>query len=105
MISGSSRLLFGIGPFDALEQGVQVNVEKGDVIVVPAGVAHCTMSTEGNYTYVAVYPTGSPQYDMHYAKAEEDVPMLVAQTKKAPRPIEDPVYGRAGPLIHLWKEV
>lgn len=52
---GSSKLLLGRGPLDE-EGGVEVVVREGDAIVLPAGVAHCSIESSENYEYVGLYP-------------------------------------------------
>lgn len=60
MFKGSSRLLLGRGPLDEEgedgKRGVEVVVAQGDVIVLPAGVAHCSVESSGDYEYVGLYP-------------------------------------------------
>lgn len=36
--------------------GVEIDVGPGDVIVVPAGVSHFSISSEDDYRYTGVYP-------------------------------------------------
>jgi uncharacterized protein YjlB len=59
IIRGSSRLVLGRPrPIDGqeLEGGVEVDVHTGDVVVVPAGVSHRSLTSEGGYRYIGVYP-------------------------------------------------
>lgn len=56
IFKGSSKLLLGRGPLDDPEGGTEVGVKTGDVIVLPAGVAHCSLSSEGEYEYLGLYP-------------------------------------------------
>jgi uncharacterized protein YjlB len=61
VFKGRSRLLLGRGPLDTPEDsdndvGIQVTVNTGDAIVLPAGVAHCCLESEGGYEYVGLYP-------------------------------------------------
>jgi uncharacterized protein YjlB len=52
------------------EKGMKLNVKKGDVIVLPAGVAHRNLNKENAVTCVGAYPRGK-SYDMNYGKAGE----------------------------------
>lgn len=36
--------------------GVEVQVKAGDVRVILAGVSHSSLSSEGDYRYIVVYP-------------------------------------------------
>ena len=40
--------------------GVEVDVKAGDVVVVPAGVSHRSLSAYGDYWYIGVYPEVGP---------------------------------------------
>lgn len=44
---------------DAGPDGVEVDVAAGDVVVIPAGVSHRSLSSNGDYRYIGVYPTVS----------------------------------------------
>jgi uncharacterized protein YjlB len=77
---GRSRLLLDRGPLDGEDAGMEVDIEAGDVIVLPvrhidpqawwyfkadiiqAGVSHCSLTSEGDYSYVGLYPV-SKHYD------------------------------------------
>jgi len=57
---GSSTLLFGVGPNEDPADGQTVHVEAGDVVIIPAGVSHCSADFEDDYFYLGVYPKASP---------------------------------------------
>lgn len=38
------------------KQGVEVMLNTGDAIVLPAGVAHCCLQSWEDYEYVGLYP-------------------------------------------------
>lgn len=62
-MQGESRLVLGRPkPVDGqeCEGGVEVDVSTGDVVVVPAGVSHRSLTSSGGYRYVGVYPEVSP---------------------------------------------
>ena len=57
VFKGHSRLLLGRGPLDpADEHDLIVDLKVGDAIVLPAGVAHCSLESSGDYEYVGLYP-------------------------------------------------
>jgi uncharacterized protein YjlB len=57
VFKGSSTLLLGQGPLDREdEEDVVVEMREGDAIVLPAGVAHCSLESSPDYGYVGLYP-------------------------------------------------
>jgi len=102
---GASVLVLGRGPRDAADAGVQVEVRAGDVVVVPAGVSHASLSAEGGYEYAAFYPDGSPRWDSNYCKAGPEETAEKGRVARAvPVPECDPVFGEGGPLVKIWRE-
>ncbi|KAI9810616.1 MAG: hypothetical protein M1827_006178 [Pycnora praestabilis] len=119
---GSSKVLLGRGPLDSLEGGAEVDLRVGDAIVLPvseprlpslrhqsnaemqAGVAHCSLSSEGDYEYVGLYPKGSPHWDNNFCKAGgEETQEKASIARSVPIPEEDPVFGAGGPLVDIWR--
>lgn len=37
-------------------KGLEVDVQAGDVIVLPAGTAHSSLESSSDYQYIGVYP-------------------------------------------------
>ncbi|KAI9737209.1 MAG: hypothetical protein M1818_005741 [Claussenomyces sp. TS43310] len=103
---GSSRLLLGRGPLDKAGDGdLEVILHTGDAIVLPAGVAHCSLESEEGYEYVGLYPRGSPHWDNNFCKTDEEETRRKADNARAvPIPDCDPVFGPKGPLVNLWHE-
>jgi len=94
MLAGSARVQFG-GP-----DGITVSVEKGDVVIIPAGVAHKKIADTDGFSCMGAYPRGQ-QYDMNYGKKEER-PVADRNIKTVPLPENDPLYGSDGPLVKNW---
>lgn len=94
IISGSARIQFGGA------SGISVFLEKGDVVVIPAGVAHKNLDSDDDFLCVGAYPEGQ-QYDMNYGK-EGERPQTDNNIKALPLPEADPIYGMNGPLIKNW---
>ena len=92
--SGNARTQLG-GP-----KGPEFEVQRGDVIVIPAGVAHKNLSSSRDFRVVGAYPAGQ-RYDMNYGKANER-PRADRNIAGVALPELDPVFGDAGPLIRLW---
>ncbi len=83
------------------EEGVVCDVKAGDVVVIPAGVAHKKLKSSGDFRVVGAYPDGQSP-DMFYGKSEER-PGADENISRVPKPSRDPVFGESGPLLELWE--
>lgn len=91
---GSARVQFGG------EHGVAIQLEKGDVVIIPAGVAHKKLSGEEEFRCVGAYPDGR-EYDINTGQKNER-PRADENIKELPIPEADPVFGANGPLQKNW---
>lgn len=93
---GKARLCFG---HEENERRVEAVLTKGDVVVMPAGVAHRLLEDlEGGFEMVGCYSTGS-SWDMCYGKkGEEEKVKGIARLGWFGR---DPVYGDEGPVLDV----
>lgn len=91
---GSARVAFG-GP-----GGAEVAVAAGDVVVIPAGVAHCNKGDSGDLLVVGAYPGGAA-FDTKRGDPAEYAAALRASAA-VPPPEFDPVDGVEGALPRLW---
>lgn len=82
------------------DEGRTFEVEAGDVIVLPAGVAHKNIDATSGFLVVGAYPAGQ-QWDMNYGKPNER-PQVDRNIEQVPLPSSDPVYGQEGPLAEYW---
>ena len=82
------------------EKGRLVTLTAGDVIVIPAGVAHRNVESSSDYGVVGAYPTGTSP-DVQYGKPGER-PRTDKTISSLAIPSLDPVSGSAGPLAALW---
>ncbi|HEY0029670.1 MAG TPA: hypothetical protein VGC65_02840 [Bacteroidia bacterium] len=82
--------------------GVEIQFEKGDVLVIPVGVAHKNLTPKSTFKCVGAYPDGK-NFDMNYGKTGER-PQTDKNIKKVPLPGNDPVEGKEGPLHKYWGE-
>lgn len=82
------------------EQGVALSVGAGDVVVIPAGVAHKNLECSRDFCAVGAYPAGQ-QPDQCTGKPGER-PQADANIAQVPLPPADPVHGTAGPLMTQW---
>jgi uncharacterized protein YjlB len=91
---GEARVQFGG------EKGPILAVEAGDVVIIPAGVAHKNINSSYDFRVVGAYPAGQ-SWDMNYGK-EGERPAADRDIASVPEPSTDPVYGDMGPLKELW---
>ena len=75
-------------------------VRPGDVIVIPAGVAHKNLGASADFRVVGAYPRGQHP-DLCTGKPGER-PQADRRIARVPLPEQDPVYGPGGPLIAHW---
>jgi uncharacterized protein YjlB len=81
--------------------GVTMEVRSGDVIIIPAGVAHKNLDQSQDFAVVGVYPPRQ-QPDMNYGRSGER-PGTDRRIARVALPEYDPVYGADGPLVRLWE--
>lgn len=91
---GEASVQFG-GP-----HGQTFKVKRGDVILLPAGIAHKNLGSSSDFRVVGAYP-GGRSYDMNYGK-EGERPAADGNIKKVPVPQNDPVFGNQGPVTEYW---
>ena len=94
--SGDATLRLG-GP-----DGAEVKVEAGDVVVIPAGVAHQRVLASTGFMVVGAYPPGEEEWDTLRGQPN-DRPWADQTIAKLPMPESDPVQGKKGPLVELWR--
>jgi len=82
------------------EKGLIATVTTGDVVVIPAGVAHKNLGSSTDFTVVGAYPQGQHP-DMCYGKPGER-PETDEAIARVPLPESDPIAGPAGALIRDW---
>jgi uncharacterized protein YjlB len=93
--TGHATLRFG-GP-----DGKELRVDAGDVIVIPAGVAHQRVVASTDFMVIGAYPPGQENFDAlrgnpgDRPKADENIAKLAT-------PETDPVQGPNGSLIGAW---
>ena len=94
IFSGSASVQFGG------EKGFVATVEIGDVVILPAGLAHKNIRCSPGFRTVGCYPAGQSP-DMKYGKPGER-PAADRNIARVPLPLMDPIYGRSGALAKLW---
>ncbi|WP_027525229.1 cupin domain-containing protein [Bradyrhizobium sp. Ec3.3] len=92
---GHARVRFGG------DHGQQLDIKAGDVAILPAGTGHQCISASDDFCVIGAYPPGSkmevtrPTPENH-AKALKTIPRVEL-------PPSDPVMGKQGPLMRLWR--
>lgn len=81
-------------------KGITLQIEKGEIIIIPAGVVHRNVTPESNFKCVGAYPNGS-DYDIKKGDPD-DRPKADNNIKKVFLPYRDPVYEN-GPLLIFWR--
>src|SRR5271156_5922837 len=88
---GTARVRLG-GP-----GGQAVELAAGDVVVIPAGIAHKREAASSDLLVIGAYPKGQ-RPDMCLAEA-------AAHNRAVAAIAADPVPGRVDPLLLCWREV
>ena len=83
------------------EHGRNLDVHSGDVVVIPAGVAHQKIDASSDFAVVGAYPDGR-DWDLMRGLAGER-PKADRKISALPIPDNDPIYGGEGPLRQIWK--
>jgi len=82
-------------------EGKQFSVTVGDVLIIPAGVAHCSLDNNSDYEVIGGYPEGR-SWDMIYCEPEK-YHEAKAIIDGLPLPKSDPIFGDSGRLLKFWK--
>lgn len=82
------------------EKGRSAEVGPGDVVVIPAGVAHRKETASADLLVVGAYPGGRGP-DLNTGTPAEHTRAL-EMVRRVPLPESDPVEGPGGPLRRLW---
>jgi len=91
---GSARVRLGG------ENGATVELRTGDVVVIPAGVAHKRESASGDLLVIGSYPKGQRPDICRADPASHD--KSAGNVAQVALPACDPVTGKAGPLLEWW---
>jgi uncharacterized protein YjlB len=91
---GSATIILG-GP-----GGKRIKLSQGDIIIIPAGVAHKCLQFSPDFLCVGAYPQGKDfdiktGTDIEYKQAKEIITKLA-------NPQSDPVFGEEGFLKAYW---
>lgn len=97
VVAGRARLCFG---GEENPKRFEPVVQRGDLIIVPAGVGHRLLVDEGEQTFqmIGSYPYGK-QWDMCYGRAGEESKVQGIQNVAWFN--RDPLYGDDGPAMDI----
>ena len=94
--TGEAKLCFG---HEDNPDRVEETLRKGDVIIMPGGVAHRLLEDKsGGFSMVGSYPRGN-SWDMCYGKKGEE--SKIEGIKDLGWFEKDPVYGEKGPVLDV----
>lgn len=97
VFAGRAKLCFG---GEENPKRLEATVEKGDVVIVPAGVGHRLLEDlDGGFQMVGSYPKNADQWDMCYGREGEE--KKVEGIKGLGWFERDPVYGDNGPVLEV----
>lgn len=94
--SGAARVRFGG------DGGPELELAAGDVVVIPAGVAHMLLEERERLLVVGAY-AGGRHWDIVRANPKT-LPAAQERIAQVPLPEADPVAGGSGTLLTLWAE-
>jgi uncharacterized protein YjlB len=83
------------------EGGATLELRAGDVVVIPAGVAHKNEGASPDLLVVGAYPAGQ-RPDM-CGPATQEPGQALGNIRAVALPVCDPVYGKTGPLLQHWQ--
>ena len=93
---GHARVRFGGN------SGKVVELQAGDVAILPAGTGHQSLNASKDLLVVGAYPRGGKYDECRGSRQEHE--RALKSIPKVPLPAEDPVYGADGPLMKAWSD-
>ena len=91
---GTAKVQFGGA------EGPIVEVAPFQVVIIPAGVGHCRLSSSRGLSVVGAYPGGC-DWDLKRATPEARLTAL-GEIERVPLPLTCPIGGKDGPMTRAW---
>ena len=85
------------------ENGRDIDMRPGDVLVLPAGTGHCRRWASDDFLLVAAYPPDQQEWDL-CRPDDTDIATARATIAALARPDSDPVSGPHGALTAYWHD-
>ncbi|CAF3806889.1 unnamed protein product [Adineta steineri] len=99
---GHAQVRLG-GDNEQVRKDIELNA--GDCILIPTGVAHKNMGQDSEFGVVGAYDLDGKSYDMNYGKDAEERRKAEENMKKVQVPRMDPVVGKKnGGVIEFWQK-
>ena len=84
-------------------EGKELDLRPGDVAVLPAGTGHQKLWSSPDLSVIGAYP---PEGTYNLCRGSKSEHAKALQTiSQVPVPESDPVLGKSGPLLELWRGV
>ncbi|MGI9508932.1 MAG: cupin domain-containing protein, partial [Geminicoccaceae bacterium] len=83
------------------EHGLVMTVKSGDALVLPAGTGHQSLGSSPDLLVVGAYPDDMDWDLCRGGPGERENERRNIQA--VPLPDSDPLFGRDGPLMRLWR--
>jgi uncharacterized protein YjlB len=82
--------------------GQVFHLSAGDVIIIPAGVGHYSVSEHSHYQMVGGYPNGQ-DWDLKTGLEPGERAQILQAISGVEMPEKDPIFGQEGLLFDKWK--
>jgi uncharacterized protein YjlB len=84
------------------DRGETLNVQAGDVLVLPAGTGHQRLSASKDFCVIGAYPPEG-EYSLCRVGDQDAYTRGLQTAPNVAVPESDPVHGVNGPLPQLWR--
>lgn len=81
-------------------RGRRLKLTAGDIAVLPAGTGHRLIEATSNFVAVGAYPATGTYDECTDTRERQDA---IKRIKKVKRPDTDPVHGKTGGIVKLWR--
>lgn len=82
-------------------KGRRLKLRAGDIAILPAGTGHRLIEATKDFLVVGAYPSTGTYDECTDTRDRQDA---IKRIRKVKRPDSDPVYGKTGGLVKLWRQ-